>query len=105
MPNYVKFLRGTHAAYNALSNKDDDTLYFVYEEDKASAELYLGDKLIAGGSVAGGASALEELSDISLDNVQDKDLLVYDSTAEKWVNKTLDNAISTMVGSTSGSSG
>ena len=105
MPNYVKFLRGTHAAYNALSNKDDDTLYFVYEEDKASAELYLGDKLIAGGSVAGGASALEELSDISLDNVQDKDLLVYDGTAEKWVNKTLDNAISTMVGSTSGSSG
>lgn len=48
MANYVKFLRGTPAAYANLPNKDNDTLYFIYEEDEASSLLYLGSKLITG---------------------------------------------------------
>lgn len=34
----------------------------------------------------GGASTLPELEDISLNNVQNGDVLQYDSTSEKWVN-------------------
>lgn len=56
--NYVKFRRGTPAAFQVLlkENKTElDTLYFIYEEDEAVGELYLGSKLIAGGSTIEGA--------------------------------------------------
>jgi len=50
---YVKFERGTIAAYNNLktNNKlNNDTLYFVYESsDSETGKLYLGTKLISGG--------------------------------------------------------
>lgn len=43
---YVKFLKGTPSAYNNLSVKDQDTLYFVSEEGATVGALYLGNKLI-----------------------------------------------------------
>jgi hypothetical protein len=33
MAHYVKFMRGTPSAYDALKVKNDDTLYFIYEQD------------------------------------------------------------------------
>ena len=48
LANYVKFLRGTPTAYNNLTVKDSDTLYFVSEKDSTTGKLYLGNVLIAG---------------------------------------------------------
>lgn len=42
MENYVKFKRGTAAAFAALGTKDPDTLYFITNEDN-SVSLYLGE--------------------------------------------------------------
>lgn len=41
---YVKFKRGTAAAYEKLTTKQSDTLYFIYDKDNANASgtLYLG---------------------------------------------------------------
>lgn len=46
--NYVKFLRGTPNAYEQLTPKDNDTLYFVSETNADRGVLYLGEKLISG---------------------------------------------------------
>ena len=66
MVNYVKFLRGTPAAYERLIEKDNDTLYFISEADAATGLLYLGNQLIAQGSAESAASALVDLSDVSI---------------------------------------
>lgn len=46
---YVKFVRCVTAAWNSLATKDNDTLYFVYENNAATGSLYLGNRLISGG--------------------------------------------------------
>lgn len=77
LENYVKFRRGNYDVFNALTTFEDDTLYFIYKEDKTSVDLYLGSKKISGD---GGVSveSLSKLKDILIDNLQDKDLLIYD---------------------------
>ena len=48
--NYVKFQRGSQAAYDRLvelNRVDDNTLYFIYAGDN-DGKLYLGDRLISG---------------------------------------------------------
>ena len=52
LENYVKFVRGTPAAYNRLESKHSDTLYFIAETDAKVGSLYLGEKLIATGAGA-----------------------------------------------------
>jgi hypothetical protein len=43
--SYVKFLRGTESAFNKLTTKDNDTLYFIYNsEDASKGSLWLGNK-------------------------------------------------------------
>jgi len=65
MANYVKFLRGTPTAYNNLSHKDPDTLYFIHDPSSSIGKLYLGDKLIAGSiSDTGVVDYLSELKDV-----------------------------------------
>lgn len=87
---YVKFLRGSQAAFNNLSNKDDATLYFIKNIDSdniiQSYSIYLGDKPINGGS-------LENLVDLNLSNLQLNDLLLYDSKNKQWINKDLNSFI------------
>lgn len=65
---YVKFQRGTLAAYENLKQKnrlDKDTLYFVYEsDDSLSGQLYLKDKLIAGGSGGDISTILQNLEEV-----------------------------------------
>ena len=46
--NYVKFLRGTPVAFNNLTKKDIDTLYFIAEKDSSVGKLYLGNICISG---------------------------------------------------------
>ena len=94
MPNalsgYVRFLRGTKAAFDKIVTKDKDTLYFIYDsDDQTKGSLYLGNKLIGGGN--GSTTTVTDINDLAnvlISNVQDKQILVYDASAEKWVNKT-----------------
>lgn len=85
MAKYVKFMRGTIAAYNKLPKKDDDTLYFLSDNNNQEGSLYLGTKLIAGADSIYGATSLGELLDVVLTPELDYDaLLMYDSVEMKW---------------------
>lgn len=87
--NYVKFLRGTVNAYNNLRTKDNNTLYFVYQNNEDDhGSLYLGTKLISKGEVS-----FSDLTDISLTDIQDGQILIYDAEAEAWKNINLSDAI------------
>lgn len=96
MANYsfVKFQRGTLAAYNNLRTKDPDTLYFIYADtNNQYGSLYLGDKLISGGEVSVVSSSMSDLTDTQLSDVQDGQILIYDSSVNKWKNFDLATAI------------
>lgn len=90
LPGYVKFLRGTKTAFDKIITKDNDTLYFIYDsEDQTKGSLYLGDRLIGGGN--GSTTAVTDINDLAnvlINNVQDKQILTYDALTKKWVNKT-----------------
>nr|DAU63183.1 MAG TPA: hypothetical protein [Caudoviricetes sp.] len=92
--NYVKFLRGTPAAYAKLPVKDKDTLYFISEKDSEKGILYLGSKIIAGGGAGSGGAAvtsLKDLTDVLLgEGIAANSFLVYDETDQKWKNKTVE---------------
>ena len=66
---YIKFQRGSLAAYQALTSYDDNTLYFVTPEsgEGAVGRLYLGDKLISGGDVVLQFANLNDLADVIVD--------------------------------------
>ena len=67
MENYVKFLRGTPAAFEKLAAKDNNTLYFISEPGAKNGLLYLGEKLIAGGTSG-------DISNLSLEDLKDIDI-------------------------------
>lgn len=107
MPNalsgYVRFLRGTKAAFDKIEIKDIDTLYFIYDsEDQTKGSLYLGNKLIGGGN--GSTTTVTDINDLAnvlISNVQDKQILTYDASTKKWVNKTPEEIqIEVMTGAT-----
>jgi hypothetical protein len=54
--HYVKFMRGTPAAFNNLTTKSSDTLYFISEPNADSGILYLGAKKIGDGVGVTGAT-------------------------------------------------
>lgn len=84
LPNYVKFQRGSMAAYNRLAVKDENTLYFIFDAvDQTKGSLYLGDKLISSNVGGAGASSLAELSDVLVSSAQTGDFLVKNSQG-KW---------------------
>lgn len=106
MAHYVKFMRGTPAAYAALEQKDADTLYFICEKDADDGVLYLGNKLIAGGEADFGITSIDALKDVLITKGLSHDsLLIYDSDIKQWTNKPLDEVISVFVGASSTSSG
>lgn len=103
LPGYVRFLRGTKAAFDKIEIKDIDTLYFIYDsEDQTKGSLYLGNKLIGGsnGSTAT-VTDINDLANVLISNVQDKQILTYDASTKKWVNKTPEEIqIEVMTGAT-----
>lgn len=108
LPGYVRFLRGTKAAFDKIEIKDKDTLYFIYDsEDQIKGSLYLGNKLIGGGN--GSTAAVTDINDLAnvlINNVQDKQILAYDASAGKWVNKTPEEIqIEVMTGATADAAG
>lgn len=93
--NYVKFLRGTPAAYEQLTPKDDDTLYFVCERNADHGVLYLGEKLISGS--LSGSTTIEDLEDTLISaGIQAGSLLYYNGT--NWVDKPLSEILEIIVG-------
>lgn len=93
---YVKFVRGTQAAWNSLLSSNqvyEDTLYFIYENSSSNkGALYLGKTEIGGGSSSeGGASTLDELIDVILSDLQNQDILVYNNG--NWINTPLTNIL------------
>lgn len=94
--NYVKFNRGSAVAFQNLAIKNSDTLYFITDSDSNKNQLYLGDKLIAGG-----ITELNQLSDIQIfEALENNQILVFDSEKSKWINKGLIEAIGVMTGAT-----
>lgn len=90
--NYVRFQRGTLAAYQALLEKgtiDENTLYFIYGDNESSTgSLYMGEKLISGGETNYVFGTLDELSDVDVTSAESGSFLVKDNVTNNWVAKT-----------------
>lgn len=80
--SYVKFVKSTSTAFNALASKSPDTLYFV-SDNNTTGKLYLGAKLIGGAD--GGATSLNDLGDVALNMLGDGQVLMYNDQ-QGWVN-------------------
>lgn len=94
--NYVKFMRGTKEAYQALVTAGqifNDILYFVYDtEGSTRGELYLGSKLIGGQDAdLSIPSGLDDLSDVILNSLKERQVLVYNGA--EWINTALEDAL------------
>lgn len=99
LSGYVKFLRGTPAAWASISPKDPDTLYFIAEPTDLKGKLYLGNKLISGGGGDGSAVTIGDLEDVLIGaNVPSNAVLVYNEASQKWEPVALDTAINQVVG-------
>lgn len=111
--SYVKFLRGTESAFNKLTTKDNDTLYFVYTSNDASkGSLWLGNKqIVTGTDGSGSATTKIDLGDLknvlmSEAGVKDKDILSYDVSLGKWINRSIDEIVAeVMTGATAEADG
>lgn len=99
--NYVKFQRGSLAAYQALLNAgrvDDNTLYFIYPEADASVgSLYMGERVISGGDIVLESAYLDDLKDVIVAGAETNSFLVRDG--ENWVAKSLDEVVNLIAGS------
>ena len=94
MEPWVKFLRGTAEEYKRLPHKNEDTLYFVIqEEDSTAMALYLGSRLISGSGSIQGAASLDELTDVVVTTVGNRDILQYDSKTNSWINVSLEELL------------
>ena len=107
--NYVKFMRGSLAAYNALATKNEDTLYFIKISD-GETRLYWGDRLISDGEVPTGIEkALKDLTDVNIPEdtvLTDGMFLGYNTETGKWEPKTqTEISVEDMVGATSETAG
>lgn len=85
---YIKFMRGSQAAYDALRKKDDNTLYFITDGNKGYGALYLGNSIISGGDVIINSASLNDLLDVVITKAETNSFLVSDSNG-KWINKNL----------------
>lgn len=98
MSNYVKFLRGTPTAYQKLTHKDADTLYFVSEADETVGQLWLGEKLITSHTNPEGViDHLSELYDVDIAGAAQGLVLGFDAAKEKWVPMEVNTAIEVSV--------
>ncbi len=84
-PNYVKFQRGSMTSYQNLTKKDDNTLYFIYDnEDQTKGKLYLGTRLISSNVGSSSDISLTDLTDTLITSVSAGDFLVANSEG-KWI--------------------
>ena len=93
MANYVKFMRGSLAAYNALTEKDRDTLYFLSDSINSEGWLYLGERLISSpdDGVPTESFKLTDLIDVCISEDLNYDsLLMYNTSNKQWENWTFE---------------
>lgn len=86
--NYVRFQRGTYAAFEILLNNgsyDNNTLYFIYDED-GTTSLYLGNKLISSSNEVS-VNHLKDLNDVNIADALSNSFLVKDQNGQ-WIAKT-----------------
>lgn len=94
--NYVKFLRGTPAAWQSIETKDADTLYFISEDLATRGELYLGNKLISSGIT--NSFSLSDLQDVLYTaNIPDNAILIYNENDELWEPTSLETVLAQIV--------
>ena len=97
--DFVKFIRGTQAAFDLLTQKDSNTLYFISEDGSTTGSLYLGSKLISGGV---GES---QLGNVVIDNIGDKEILYFDYASNSWINGNIWDLVGEMKGATESDNG
>ena len=98
LSGYVKFLRGTPAAWASIETKDPDTLYFIAEPNAVKGSLYLGNKLISGGGGEGSTVSIADLEDVLIGaSVPSNAVLVYDDTEQAWKPVSLAAAVAQVV--------
>lgn len=94
---YVKFVRGTRAAWDVLKTQGqvyDDTLYFIYETAGSSTGvLYLGTKQIGGTDGEQPVPIhLDDLDDVLLSaDIEPNSLLIFNG--EQWINGTIEDIL------------
>lgn len=94
--NYVKFLRGTPAAWQSIETKDPDTLYFIAENNATRGTLYLGSKLISSG--INNNLSLSQLQDVLIGaNLPDEAVLIYNETDQLWEPVALETVLAQIV--------
>lgn len=99
---YVKFLRGTPEAWDSISLKNEDTLYFIAEQGATRGSLYLGNKLISGGGTNNVVS-LQDLEDVLIGaNIPSNAVLIYDSENDIWEPVALETALAEIIGPMTG---
>lgn len=83
---YVRFQRGTQAAYDALTNKDENTLYFIYDPTNSGVgALYMGNRIISGGDIVLESATLADLKDVLVESVKENSFLVQNKDGD-WDN-------------------
>lgn len=94
--NYVKFLRGTPAAWESITTKNPDTLYFISEPNALSGTLYLGNKLISSGISS--TYSLTDLEDVLIgNNIPTDAVLVYNENINYWEPVALETVLAQIV--------
>ena len=94
---YVKFVRGTRAAWDILKSQNeiyDDTLYFIYEtKGSNTGVLYLGTKQIGGTDDEQPVPIhLDDLDDVLLSaDIEPNSLLIFNG--EQWINGTIEDIL------------
>ena len=92
--NYVKFYRGSKQAFDKITYKNPDVLYFITSSDSDRGALYLGEKLISRD-----IGILTDLEDILIsENLQNNQILVYNADNGKWENKNVTDIVQKMTG-------
>lgn len=94
---YVKFVRGTRAAWDILKSQNeiyDDTLYFIYEtKGSSTGVLYLGTTQIGGTDGEQPIPTnLADLGDVEFLNQKANDILVYNGN-NQWINSSIEKLI------------
>ena len=95
--NYVKFQRGSQAAYDALKTAgklDANTLYFIYKDEADSVgALYMGNRIISGGDITIASARLDDLADVVVKGAGTDSFLIKDKSGN-WIAKELKDVIS-----------
>lgn len=88
---YVKFMRGDKEAYAALTTKDENTLYFVYDKDNSKVgALYMGDRIISGGDIVLESATLADLRDVLVNATKENSFLVQKADGN-WDNMSVED--------------